>query len=121
MKCFLLIVALIIGSTSLASSQTPVITQPKNLASQNYSSTIAVTNTFQSVLLLNNSRYSCTIQNNGSNFMYVYFGAIADATIAKSVKLSVGQGVNCIVGGIVLKDQVSITGTSGEAYYAAQQ
>lgn len=121
MKRFLLIVALLIGSVSFASAQSPVVTQPKSLASQNYSSTIAVTNTFQSVLTSSSSRYGCTLQNNGTNSMYVYFGAIANATTAKSVKLAAGQSVNCNLGGIVLQDQVSITGTSGEAFYASQQ
>jgi hypothetical protein len=53
--------------------------------------------------------------------MYVYFGAIASATKDTSVVLSAGQAVNCTVGGITLQDQVSITGTMGDTFYAAQQ
>ena len=123
MKCFLLILALI-GSTSLASAQSPVVTQPYNVTSQNYSTTIAVTNTFQSIWATNTStrgRAGCTVQNTGTNPQYVYFGAIATATISKSAKIIAGQSLNCNVGGITLQDQVSITGTSGETFYAAQQ
>lgn len=113
-------VLFLIGASFPALAQTPVVTQPLNLPSQNYSSTVAVTNTFQSLWVSNNSRNGCAIQNNGTNSMYIYFGAIANATTAKSVKLAVGQSVNCNTGVVVLKDQVSITGTSGEAFYASQ-
>lgn len=111
-------------------AQQPVITLPYTGGlTSNMSSTVAVTNTFQSVfaapdLTKNQKRSACTIQNNtatGANAMYVFFGPIANATTANSVKLSQGQPVNCNVGGITLQDQVSITGTSGDAYYAAQQ
>ena len=109
---------------SFAFAQSPVQTQPKGVTTGNYSGTIAVTNTFQSVLAASSAttgRLACAIQNNGTNSMYVYFGPIANATTAKSVKLAVGQSVNCNSGNVVLKDQVSITGTSGEAFYASQQ
>ena len=96
-------------------------TAPFTKTSRNVSSTIAVTNTFQSVLSETRGRASCMVQNNGSNSMYVYFGAIASATLANSVKLAAGQAVSCTAGGVVLTDQVSITGTSADAYYAAEQ
>lgn len=123
MKRFLLSL-LLIANASLAFAQSPVITQPYNVTSQNYSSTIAVTNTFQSIWPANTTsrgRAGCTVQNNGTNSMYVYFGAIANATTTNSVKLAAGQSVQCNVNGITLQDQVSITGTSGDAFYAAQQ
>jgi hypothetical protein len=123
MKKILLILGLLLFP-QFALAQSPVITQPYNVTSYNASGTIAVTNTFQSIWTANTSmrgRAGCTVQNNGTNSMYVYFGPIASATTATSVKLAVGQSVNCNVNGITLQDQVSITGTSGEAYYAAQQ
>ena len=92
-------------------------------------STIAVTNTFQQVLApvypLGTPpvlRQGCLVQNNGSHTMYVFFGPIASATTAKSFQLTAGQGIGCATGsGAVLQDQVSITGTSGDAYgYSAQ-
>lgn len=112
-----------------AEAQTPpvnlVTTAPLGVLSHNDSGTIAVTNTFQSIWTAstnNRGRASCTVQNNATtNTMYVFFGPIASATIAKSVKLAVGQPVSCIIGGVVLQDQVSITGTSGDAFFAAQQ
>lgn len=110
---------------NVAQSQAPVITQPYGVTSSNVSSTIAVTNTFQSLWTASTAttgRVSCAIQNKGAaDPMYVYFGAIAGATIAKSVKLTTSTMVNCTVFGMVLKDQVSITGTSGDAFFAAQQ
>lgn len=124
MKRFLLITALLIGSVSLAFGQSPVVTQPKPVNTGTYSSTIISTNTFQSVLAASTSttgRVGCLVQNNGSNKMYVFFGPIASALTTNSVQLNAGQTVNCeSVGGSVLRDQVSITGTSGDRFYASQ-
>lgn len=124
MKRFLLITALLIGSVSLAFGQSPVVTQPKPVNTGTYSSAISVTNTFQSVLAASTSttgRVGCLIQNNGSNKMYVFFGPVASAITSNSVQLNSGQTVNCeSVGGAVLRDQVSITGTSGDRFYASQ-
>lgn len=107
-----------------AYAQSPVVTQPYNVSSFNASGTIAVTNTFQSIWIANTGtrgRAGCTVQNTGTNSMWVYFGAIADATKAKSVVLNVGQSVRCNNSGITLQDQVSITGTATETFFAAQQ
>ena len=88
----------------------------------NLSGTIAVTNTFQSIQPQNNGRIGCTIENNGTHTLYVYFGAIANATTANSFQLSPGQPVSCLVGnGYLLSDQVSITGTGGDAFAAGFQ
>lgn len=88
----------------------------------NGSSTIAVTNTFQQVFASNTGRKGCTVQNNGANAMYVFFGAIGGASKNAAVTLSVGQSVNCAIGGLaVATDQVSITGTATDVFYAGQQ
>lgn len=102
----------------------PVVTSPYAANSiTNSSSTIAVTNTFQSIWVASidrTGRVACTVQNTGTNPMYVFFGPIADATIAKSVKLTAGQAATCNNGPVVLRQQVSITGTATETFYAAQ-
>lgn len=112
------------GALTAAFAQTPVVTQPYNVNSYNSSGTITVTNTFQSIWIKNTAsrgRAGCTVQNNGTNAMYVYFGDIASATKGASVVLTTGQAVSCNNGGVVLQDQVSVTGTSGDAFFAAQQ
>lgn len=122
MKRFALILLLLGVSTAYA--QTPVVTQPAGVVSYNLSSTIAVTDTFQSIFLASTGatgRIGCTVINYGAATMWVYFGAIADATKAKSIQLSTGQAVYCNNGGIILKDQVSITGTATQAFFAAMQ
>lgn len=110
---------------SPAEAQQTVITQPQGVNTLNRSGTIAVTNTFQSIFAASTNtrgRTACVVQNTGTNSMYVFFGPIASATIAKSVKLAAGQSASCATGaGGVLKDQVSITGTATEAFYAAEQ
>lgn len=92
------------------------------LTSTNLSSTIAVTNTFQSIQVSTAGRNGCAIQNNDTNTMWVFFGAIGGATKAKSVALAAGQSVACAVGGIgVLTDQISITGAATGVFFAAVQ
>jgi len=124
MKRIGLVAFMLLGMLSYGWAQSPVITQPYSVQTTNASGTIAATNTFQSIWTQSSNtrgRAGCTVQNNGTNSMYVYFGPIASATTGASVKLAAGQSVSCNNGGITLKDQVSITGTSGEAFYAAQQ
>lgn len=111
-------------SANVSFAVTPVQTQPYPVTSTNASGTIGSTNDFQSVFVAskpNTGRVACTIQNNGANAMWVFFGPIASATNGSSVELAVGQSVNCNSGGVILQDQVSITGTSGDAFFAAQQ
>lgn len=92
------------------------------LTSTNLSSTVAVTNTFQSIQVSTAGRNGCLIQNQStSNTMWVYFGAIGGATKAKSFQLDSTHGlaISCSVGGLgVLTDQVSITGTAADAFTA---
>jgi hypothetical protein len=87
--------------------------------STNYSGTIASTGTFQLIQGQANGRIGCTVQNNGTHTMYVFFGPPANATTATAAQLSAGQSLNCGIGAnIVAKDSVSITGTSGDAFFA---
>lgn len=94
--------------------------QQAKLTSTNVSGTIAVTNTFQSIFEAG-PRTGCTVQNNGAASMWVFFGPIASATKAKSVVLTTGQSVGCNSPGITLSDQISITGTATQEFFAAVQ
>jgi len=86
------------------------------------SSTISVSNTFQSIQALTTGRNGCTVQNTGTHTMWVYFGAIGSATEATAIQLAAGQPVSCAVGGIgVATDQISITGTAGDTFFASTQ
>jgi hypothetical protein len=89
------------------------------LPSTNASGTILVTNTFQIVQGQTNNRQGCTIQNNGSNAMRVFFGPFAGASAGASVTLAAGQALNCKIGGnTVVRDAIAITGTSGDSFFA---
>lgn len=111
--------------STFAFAQTPMITKPYGVTSNNQSSTITTTNTFQQIFPAstgNTGRSSCTIINRGTHAMEVFFGPIASASLGvNTVPLAVGDKVYCSIGNIVLKDQVSITGTIGDAFFAAQQ
>lgn len=128
-----LVLALIIAlapGLALAQGQ-QVITTPSMAVSVDASSTITTTDTFQSLQGLissPNRRLGCLIQNNGTHSMYVFNGAIASADKAKSFTIIPpatgvqGGSFNCATaGGGVLQDQISITGTSGEAFTAKFQ
>lgn len=110
---------------SQAMAQSPVLTQPYGVTSHNDSGAIALSQTFQSIWAASTNtrgRAGCTVQNrSASNTQYIFFGPIASALTSKSVAITPGQSVTCTVGGIVLQDQVSITGTAPDAYFAAQQ
>ena len=99
----------------------PASAQQTTRTSTDLSSTIAVTDTFQSINAANPARQGCTIQNNGAATMWVFFGAIAGATKAKSVVLTTGQSVRCNLPGVTLGDQISITGTATQEFYAKVQ
>lgn len=119
-----LIALLLALCVSNAYAQSPVTTQPYGATSFNASSSIAVTNTFQSIWAASTTttgRVGCTIQNLGSNKQFVFFGPIANAITKSSVTLNPLDSVQCAAGVASLRDQVSITGTSGDAFFAAQQ
>jgi hypothetical protein len=87
--------------------------------STNYSGAIQSTNSFQTIQGQTNNRQGCLIQNNGAHTMYVFFGNVASATTATSAQLSAGQAIYCAVtGNTVVRDAISITGTSGDAFFA---
>lgn len=114
----------IIVGQAVAQTPNPVTTQPYGVTTHNDSSTVTSTNVFQTIWTLSTNtrgRAGCTVQNKASNNMYVFFGTAASALTTNSVTLGAGQSLNCTVGGIVLQDTVSITGTTGDGFYAAQQ
>jgi hypothetical protein len=100
---------------------------PLQFPSGNLSGSVASTGTFQSVQAKNLSRNGCAIENqstnNSSDTMWVYFDPTnstncSAATKAGSATLIPGQSANCNIGTIVLSDQVCITGTSGDTFFA---
>lgn len=116
--------AVLLLAPAWAFAQQPVLTQPTGVTSIDYSGTIAVTSTFQKVFDASTGtrgRLGCSVTNNGAATMFIYLGAIADATTPKSMQLASGATYNCASGGIVVLDQLNITGTSGQAFGAKQQ
>lgn len=123
MKRLLIAALLLIGASFPAYAQNPVVTQPYQATISNSSLSIAVTNTFQSVWAANTARtgrVDCIIQNNGAASMYIYFGPIANATTPNSYTLAAAGVFRCANSGVVSKDQISITGTAGQRYFAIQ-
>lgn len=103
-------------------AQQAVTTIPQARSTLNASGSITSTGPFQLVIAKSANRANCTVQNtNASNVVYVFFGPIASATQATSVKLAAGQAVSCAAGGVTLADDVSVSGTSGDTFYAGSQ
>lgn len=126
MRILLILLWALICLPTFAYSQTQIITKPYPVTGlNNVSTTITVTNTFQSLWIATTGptgRSSCTVQNNSaSNSMWVFFGVLASATKATSAILAPSQSLNCNIGNVILQTQVSITGTSGDAFYANAQ
>ena len=114
----LAVVALAICGTA----QAQVVARPKsNDPTPSSTITTGVGGAFQSVLAANPNRFGCAVQNNSAHTIYVFFGVLASATTGKSAVLTPGATAYCNVGPVVLIDQVSVSGTSGDAFYASQQ
>ncbi len=115
---------LLLALSAAAWGQQVIQTSPLGVTSSDYSGTIASTNTFQSVFAASSGsrgRLGCNVTNNGAATMFIYLGALADATTPKSIQLAAGATYNCTTGTIVVTDQLSITGTSGQPFAAKQQ
>lgn len=85
------------------------------------SGTISVTNTFQSVLAASATRKGCLMQNNGTHLMYLYNGPNASATLTNTFQIQPGQPFSCNAPGVVITDNISLTGTSGDAFVVSAQ
>lgn len=125
LKRALLPAALLVCAGSTINAQTTVITQPQGVTTGNASGTIASGGTFQTIWSADTSargRVGCTVINYGTHTMYVFAGPKASATHTNSVQLAANQPFYCsTANGGVLKDQISIDGTTSDAYYAAIQ
>jgi len=122
MKLVLVVGLALAPLCALAQQPVQTLPAPRN-ADPSASSTVTVTNTFQQIWAATPLRTGCTIQNNSAaNTMWVFFVPPAGtaATKGTSVVLSAGQALNCAVFGVTLGNAVQITGTSGDAFYAAQ-
>lgn len=125
MKRLFLIATLIIGASFAAYAQSPVVTRPQGVTTGDYSGSIASTNTFQEVFPASTAttgRLDCIIQNNSASAkMYIHFGSNPSAITPDSLNLAAGAIFRCANGGTVIKDRISITGTSGDLFFATQQ
>lgn len=133
-----------LGYSHFAHAQgSPVVTNGQGIATPtDASSTIAVTNTFQSVFNAatqgtsgRGGRQSCLIQNNGANTMWVWYGpqngtggTCPSATKGTSFTLIPpatnvqGGSFSCSNGaGSIIQDQICVAGTSPDAYTAKQE
>lgn len=108
-----------------ASAQTVVRTQPYGTKVTDASSTIAVTDAFQTLSAApsgGGSRSDCLIQNNGTNTMWIYIGSgtpakTSSVTLAKSAA-TYGGVFRCANAGVTPQDTISITGTATETFTA---
>lgn len=91
-------------------------TAPTGASSNPVNGTVAVTNTFQTLIAQNATRKACTFQNQGTHTMY--FSLSATPTLANSVQVAAAGFFYCSPPGsnIVVTDAVSVTGTAGDAF-----
>lgn len=122
-----------LATCALAQQTVSTIPAPATSLGGNASGTIAVTGVFQKVFsgAANSlapsvgspgTRHGCTVENNGTHSMYVTEAlGIAASTATNSAVVAAGSAYYCTnVGGTVLTGEIDITGTSGDAFYAAQ-
>ncbi len=53
--------------------------------------------------------------------MFVFFGAVASATLTNSWQVLPGQTISCNGPGVVLPTVVAITGTAGDTFVTGEQ
>jgi len=88
---------------------------PVTASSNPVSGTIAVTNTFQTLLASNGGRRACVFQNNGAHTMY--FSLAVTPTLGNSLQVLPGVAYYCAgLSNVVVGDTISITGTAGDAF-----
>lgn len=122
----LILALLLAGASATAQAQTQVQTFQGGMQNcvtgaatcNDRSGTIAVTNTFQSLWVAASGRKGCLIQNTSGHVQYIYIGPIAGATLAKSFQVLPNGWFSCRGGGMVLTDQISITGTTTDTFVA---
>lgn len=124
MKRLILTIILSLGlGASLALAQTPTVTQTYPLVISPNAASITSSSAFQSVFPASTQttgRVDCLIQNKSSNSMYLYFGPATSATSPNSVTLAAGGIFRCANSGVVIRNQISIGGTSGDRFFFAQ-
>lgn len=114
-RLFVIAAIILFALTGIVRAADSVVPGP----SFNLSGTIATTNTFQLVQGFTGNRRGCLVQNqSASNTMWVFFGACANATKAKSVVLQPLLGVNCQTPTTILTDSICITGTAADTFLA---
>lgn len=96
-------------------------TAPTGASTNPVNGTISVTNTFQTLLTQNSSRKGCQFQNQGTHTMY--FTTSGSPTLSNSYQVQPGISYTCAAPGsnVVSTDQISITGTSGDAFAGSWQ
>lgn len=130
MKAFLLSLALLVLGSGQLVAQQPVQTwaAPVSVAT-NASNRITATGTFQKIFdatmpTTQVRRTDCVVQNLVTSTlvrpMWVFFGSTTPTT-ATSLRLDSSQIFHCNTGGAALQDKISITGTSGDEFFAIQQ
>jgi hypothetical protein len=92
---------------------------PTGASSNPSNGTIAVTNTFQSLIAQNSTRKACSYQNQGTHTMY--FSVAVSPTLANSFQVPAQWTFNCTNANVVITDAISITGTSGDAFSGSWQ
>lgn len=130
---FLALIFVLSPGLALAQSAQAVNTVPLPLGQVNSSAAVASTNVFQALFSAAGPgasapiRNGCKIINTGTTAIYVFFGAIAQATTLKSIPLApaaadgtAGGSTTCeeIGSGGSLQDAVSIAGTTLKTFFA---
>jgi hypothetical protein len=122
------LILLLMALAAMLLVATVVWAQSIPVPSNNLSGTITTTGAFQVVQAQTNNRIGCTVQNNAAlssdDLMQVFFDKTnsancSAATSAASVQLQPGQAVSCAIAvGYVLKDQICVSGTAGDPFFA---
>lgn len=122
-------VLLLVPISAMGAGGVPVASVGAPRYSVESNGTVSVTNTFQQVFGQDTggNRVGCKIFNTSAHTIYVFFGPIANATTSNAIPIpaysasSPSPYVGCNDIGVVLQDQVSVTGTAGDTFVSIIQ
>ncbi len=113
--------ALMVGLPSFASAQGLVTTTPFQATSVISSNTVSVSGTYVTAITSSATRRGCLLQNTSANTLFLQIGTPTGATTPKSLQLLTKLFFNCASGGIVITDDINVSGVAGDTYVTVRQ
>lgn len=114
--------ALMVGLPSFARAQGLVTTTPFQATSVISPNTVSATGTYVTAITSSATRRGCLLQNTSANTLFLWLGSITGITTPKGLQVLTKASFSCSMGGgIVITDDISVSGVAGDTYVIVRQ